>query len=67
MLSLYKRVMLGQVTNKEVMSFNDLYLYETAALAPLVVIIIYLGIMPNSVIKTINLSVKNLVKIYSLL
>lgn len=64
MLSLYKRVMFGQVTNKEVMNFSDLYLYEVTALAPLVALIIYLGIMPNGIIKAINLSVKKLVNIY---
>ena len=57
MLKLYKEVMLGAVTNKEVATFKDLHLYEIAAIAPLCVLIIYLGIMPNSILNMLNSSV----------
>lgn len=57
MLKLYKEVMLGAVTNKEVATFKDLHLYEIAAIAPLCVLIIYLGIMPNGIINMLNSSV----------
>ncbi|GFQ91882.1 hypothetical protein TNCT_555971 [Trichonephila clavata] len=32
MLKLYKEVMLGQITNNQVISFKDLYLYEILAI-----------------------------------
>lgn len=64
MLSLYKRVMFGKVVNLEILHFEDLRLYELLALTPLVVMIIYLGITPNSIMKFFNLPLKALSSLY---
>jgi len=56
MLKLYRKVMLGPVTNQSVLTFPDLYNYELLGLTPLVVLIIYLGLIPNNILKIINLS-----------
>ena len=54
MLKLYRYVMFGTASDKKIMDFNDLYLYEKASLLPLVILIIYLGIMPNNVLDNLN-------------
>ncbi|WP_341790357.1 NADH-quinone oxidoreductase subunit M [Rickettsia endosymbiont of Polydrusus tereticollis] len=61
MLKLYKEVMLGEINNKEILSFKDLYTYEIIAIAPLCFLIIYFGLMPNSIFKVFNSSVQNLI------
>ncbi|QQV75679.1 NAD(P)H-quinone oxidoreductase chain 4 1 [Rickettsia tillamookensis] len=60
MLKLYKEVMLGEITNKEIMNFRDLYKYEIISIAPLILLIIYFGLMPSSVLNVFRLSVENL-------
>ncbi|HJD57309.1 NADH-quinone oxidoreductase subunit M [Candidatus Tisiphia endosymbiont of Ptychoptera albimana] len=56
MLKLYKEVMLGQITNVQVASFKDLYLYEMIAIIPLCITIIYLGLLPNAIINMLDVS-----------
>ncbi|EAA26069.1 NADH-quinone oxidoreductase subunit M [Rickettsia sibirica] len=60
MLKLYKEVMLGEITNKEIMHFRDLYKYEIISIAPLILLIIYFGLMPSSILNVFSLSVGNL-------
>ncbi|MFV0251528.1 MAG: NADH-quinone oxidoreductase subunit M [Rickettsia aeschlimannii] len=60
MLKLYKEVMLGEITNKEIMYFRDLYKYEIISIAPLILLIIYFGLMPSSILNVFSLSVENL-------
>ncbi|MFV9930047.1 MAG: NADH-quinone oxidoreductase subunit M [Rickettsia endosymbiont of Haemaphysalis japonica] len=60
MLKLYKEVMLGEITNKEIMHFRDLYKYEIISIAPLILLIIYFGLMPSSILNVFSLSVANL-------
>ncbi len=60
MLRLYKEVMLGEITNKEVMNFKDLHLYEIISIVPLCILIIYLGIMPNTIMNMLNSSVSKI-------
>ena len=60
MLKLYKEVMLGEITNKEIMHFRDLYKYEIISIAPLILLIIYFGLMPSSILNVFSLSVENL-------
>jgi NADH-quinone oxidoreductase subunit M len=64
MLKLYKRVMFGEITNQNISSFKDLEVYEMLALAPLVILIIYFGLAPEAIIKTFNLPVESLLKVY---
>ncbi|HJD56185.1 MAG TPA: NADH-quinone oxidoreductase subunit M [Rickettsia endosymbiont of Pyrocoelia pectoralis] len=60
MLKLYKEVMLGEVTNKEILRFKDLYAYEIISIAPLILLIIYFGLMPSSILNVFSLSVESL-------
>ncbi len=60
MLKLYTEVMLGEITNKEIMHFRDLYKYEIISIAPLILLIIYFGLMPSSILNVFRLSVENL-------
>ncbi|HJD54177.1 MAG TPA: NADH-quinone oxidoreductase subunit M [Rickettsia endosymbiont of Proechinophthirus fluctus] len=60
MLKLYKEVMLGEITNKDIMHFRDLYKYEIISIAPLILLIIYFGLMPSSILNVFSLSVENL-------
>lgn len=60
MLKLYKEVMLGEITNKEIIHFRDLYKYEIISIAPLILLIIYFGLMPSSILNVFRLSVENL-------
>ncbi len=57
MLKLYKEVMLGAITNKQIANFSDLYLYEIFAIAPLCLLIIYLGVMPSTMLHMVDLSI----------
>jgi len=65
MLNLYRKIMLGEITNKTVGSFEDLYLYEIIAIAPLCILIIYLGIFPSTVISLFDLAVSKLIEGYN--
>ncbi len=60
MLKLHKEVMLGEITNKEIIHFRDLYKYEIISIAPLILLIIYFGLMPSSILNVFRLSVENL-------
>ncbi|KJW02400.1 proton-translocating NADH-quinone oxidoreductase, chain M family protein [Rickettsia endosymbiont of Ixodes pacificus] len=60
MLKLYKEVMLGEIINKEIMHFRDLYKYEIISITPLILLIIYFGLMPSSILNVFRLSVENL-------
>lgn len=64
MLRLYRDLMLGRITNEAVTTFKDLYLYEMIALLPLIVLIVYLGILPNNLIQIINSATTVLLRIY---
>ena len=64
MLKLYKGVIFGQVTNQDVAKFEDLYLYEKAALIPLIILVIYIGILPSDVLRIIQLPVMKIADLY---
>jgi NADH-quinone oxidoreductase subunit M len=64
MLKLYRAVMLGPVINKNTSDFVDLYSYEKLALLPLIILIIYLGLAPNIIIKATDAPTQNLLNIY---
>lgn len=67
MLKLYKCVMFGEVTDSSILSFKDLKKYEVATLVPLVILVIYIGIMPAGVLSSIDIPVENLAGIYDAL
>jgi len=64
MLRLYKLVIFG-VASKEVLKFHDLYFYEKVAMVPLVLLIIYIGLVPRHILDAIYVPVTMLVDVYN--
>ncbi len=66
MLWLYKRVMFGQVTNREVEKLNDLDSREWIMFTPLIILVLWLGIYPSILTDYLTVSVENLLQQVSL-
>ncbi len=64
MLSLYRRVVMGELTNPKLAAITDLELREVLIFTPLIVATLYLGIQPNSVFSLTSSSVDHLVSVY---
>lgn len=60
MLSLYRSLMFGEVTNKAVATFKDLASYELMVSLPLVILVIYLGIYPNAILPLLDFPVEHI-------
>ena len=65
MLWLYKRIIFGEITNNELKSMVDLKKFEVLILFGLAVPIIFFGFYPEPLINSIEVSVENLLNIYS--
>jgi len=63
-LTLYKRVMFGQMTNPALAQITDLDWREIAIFVPLIVSTLYLGVQPDSIFNITNASVEALVGAY---
>jgi len=63
MLRLYRKTFFGQITKKENRKLKDLNFIEIASLAPLVALIIFLGVYPKPILLPIENSVKNTISI----
>jgi len=63
-LSLYRRVVFGEITNPALAEIKDLNWREVAIFAPLIIGTLYLGIYPAAVFDITQASVDNLVAIY---
>jgi NADH-quinone oxidoreductase subunit M len=61
MLSLYKRVVFGEVTNPEAGRMKDLSVREIVIFAPLVLLVVVMGIYPRFVLQPIAPSVAKIV------
>jgi len=64
MLYLYRRVIFGELTKEHLMKIADLDRREILIFAPLVVIVLWMGVYPESFLGAIEVSVANLVKDY---
>ncbi|MBO89287.1 MAG: NADH-quinone oxidoreductase subunit M [Rickettsiales bacterium] len=64
MLYLYRRVIFGELTKEHLMKITDLNKREILVFAPLVVIVIWMGIYPAPFLEAIDASVANLVQNY---
>lgn len=64
MLSLYKRVMFGQIINEQVAKFEDIKMYEKFALIPLILFVIYIGLVPNDILSMMSVPVEKLADIF---
>ena len=65
MLWLYKRVVFGQVTNKDLLKMLDLNKSEIFILASLAIPILFFGFYPEPLLNTINVSISNLIDTYN--
>lgn len=65
MLKLYKCVMFGQVTDDNIVKFSDLHIYEKYALLPLVLLVVYIGILPGNLLAGIHIPVTQVVSIFN--
>jgi len=65
MLWLYKRIIFGEIINNELKSMIDLKKFEILILFSLVVPIIFFGFYPEPLINSIEVSVENLLNIYT--
>ena len=61
MLFLYRRVIFGKLERTELQAMLDLNPREIAVFAPLVVLVLWMGIYPSSFLDPIQMSVQNLV------
>ena len=64
MLYLYRRVIFGELTKEHLMKITDLNKREILVFAPLVVIVIWMGVYPAPFLEAIDASVANLVQNY---
>ncbi len=63
MLVLYKKSFFGPITNPINEKLKDLNGRELTALIPLVMLVVYLGLFPNTILKPVDTSVKQLVQV----
>lgn len=63
MLVLYKKTFFGPITNPINNKLKDLKGREVAALVPLVVLVVYLGVHPKPILEPVDNSVKQLVQV----
>ncbi|MBK1668283.1 NADH-quinone oxidoreductase subunit M [Rhodovibrio sodomensis] len=64
MLVLYRRVVFGKLTKESLMKIKDLTWREQAVFAPLVVLVLWMGIYPVSFLDVMSASVDNLITNY---
>jgi NADH-quinone oxidoreductase subunit M len=62
MLYLYRRVIFGTITRADLRNMLDLGLREKVVFAPLVVLVLWMGIYPSSFLRPIQVSVDRLVQ-----
>jgi NADH-quinone oxidoreductase subunit M len=61
MLYLYRRVIFGTISRTDVRAMLDLSPREMAVFAPLLLLVLWMGVYPNSFLNPIRASVDNLV------
>jgi NADH-quinone oxidoreductase subunit M len=64
MLWLYRRVIFGKITREDVKGMLDLSPRELAIFAPLVLVVLWMGIYPSSFLNVISVSVEALIQNY---
>ena len=64
MLWLYRRVVFGKITRDDVKGMLDLSPREVAIFAPLVLVVLWMGIYPSSFLNVISVSVEALIQNY---
>jgi NADH-quinone oxidoreductase subunit M len=64
MLTLYRRVVFGDITNPKLATIADLEMREVLIFAPLIVATLYMGVFPSSVFNVTQASVDQLTAAY---
>jgi hypothetical protein len=62
MLWMYQRIMFGEVTHAENMGLKDLNLREVVVLVPVVLVIVWIGMYPQSFLKRMEASTRTIVE-----
>jgi NADH-quinone oxidoreductase subunit M len=57
LLNMFRRVMQGPVTNERVLRFRDITLREAACLAPIVILMFWMGLYPQPLLRKMDASV----------
>jgi len=65
MLWLYRRVIFGEIKNKELLKIPDLDNSEKFILWSLAIPVLFFGFYPEPLINTIEISVKDLIAMYN--
>lgn len=66
MLTLYKRMVMGKLVKAEIKRLKDVNMREFAMFVPLILLVVYLGLMPNDFLNLTEASVAQLVESYQL-
>jgi NADH-quinone oxidoreductase subunit M len=64
MLTLYRRVVFGEIVNPKLAAIADLEIREVAIFAPLMIATLYMGVAPSSVFNITQASVDHLTTVY---
>ncbi len=62
MLYLYRRVVFGTITREDVRAMLDLDWREVAVFAPMIAIVLWMGVYPDSFLRPMQPSVANLIE-----
>ena len=66
MLWLYRRVVFGRIANSDLKNMKDLNKTELYVLSSLVILVIFFGIYPDPLFKTVDISINNLIENYKM-
>ena len=65
MLWLYKRVIFGEIKNKNLLKMPDLNKSEIFVLTSLTIPILFFGFYPEPLLNTVDVSISNLIETYN--
>ena len=65
MLWLYKRLIFGDIKNKELLNIKDINIHESFILVSLLIPIILFGVYPETLLNTIEVSINSLIENYN--
>jgi len=66
MLWLYRRVVFGRIANTDLKNMKDLNKTELYIFSSLVILVIFFGIYPDPLFKTVDISINNLIENYQM-
>ena len=66
MLWLYRRVVFGRIVNSDLKNMKDLNKTELYIFSSLVILVIFFGIYPDPLFKTVDISINNLIENYQM-